>query len=64
MHRQNLDAYAFEVIQVPNEQGIGYQNPSGQAPSYQVPQQPQQTSVFNSYGQAPTQSETEDDLPF
>lgn len=40
------------------------QNPSYQPPVYQSPQQPQQTSAFNSYGQAPTQNEENDDLPF
>ncbi|MFK8281668.1 DUF3127 domain-containing protein [Capnocytophaga cynodegmi] len=40
------------------------QNPSYQPPVYQNPQQSQQTSAFNSYGQAPTQNEENDDLPF
>ncbi|GIM61138.1 hypothetical protein CAPN008_11880 [Capnocytophaga canis] len=60
-----LDAWKIEMVQVTNVANQGYQNPSGQAPSYQAPQQqPQQTSAFNSYGQAPTQNEENDDLPF
>ncbi|GJQ07487.1 hypothetical protein CAPN010_16450 [Capnocytophaga cynodegmi] len=40
------------------------QNPSYQPPVYQNPQQPQQTQMFDNNGQAPTQNEENDDLPF
>ncbi|MFJ1491199.1 DUF3127 domain-containing protein [Capnocytophaga canis] len=69
-----LDAWKIEMVQVTNVANQGYQNPSGQAPSYQAPQQtpvyrdpqqPQQTQMFDNNGQAPAnQQEDFSDLPF
>ncbi|WP_404812042.1 DUF3127 domain-containing protein [Capnocytophaga canimorsus] len=62
MHGQNLDAYAFEVIEYPQQQPPTEWTPAPQEqnPSYQ----PQQTSAFNSYGQAPAQNQEDDEMPF
>ncbi|GIJ96600.1 hypothetical protein CAPN001_11690 [Capnocytophaga stomatis] len=64
-----VEGWKVEIVQVTNVANQGYQNPShqnpsGQAPLYQNPQQPQQTSAFNSYGQAPAQNQEDDEMPF
>ncbi|MFJ1411728.1 DUF3127 domain-containing protein [Capnocytophaga canimorsus] len=69
-----LEAWRVEVVQVTNVANQGYQNSSYQNPSYQAPQQqppvyqnpqqPQQTQIFDNYGQVSTQNKENDDLPF
>lgn len=73
-----VEGWKVEIVQVTNVANQGYQNPSYQVPSgqgtsyqapqqppvYQNPQQPQQTSAFNSCGQAPTQNQEDDEMPF
>lgn len=64
-----VEGWKIEVVQVTNVANQGYQNTSNQVPQqqppvYQNPQQPQQTQMFDNNGQAPTQNEENDDLPF
>lgn len=76
MHGQNLDAYGFEVIQMPpQEQPTAYAPAPHEQNSYRQPapptvQQPQQTAMLDAYGnpipanQAPANQQDDDDLPF
>lgn len=72
-----VEGWKIEMVQVTNVANQGYQNTSNQVPQQQPPTawtpapqeqnpsyQPQQTSAFNSYGQAPAQNQEDDEMPF